>query len=189
MSVTALDLPDALAISDETPTHTPVNKNFFQHFGTTGCLLGCHSTKHVKSDLGLKHNTPPTITTRKVRAAQRRYKKELDAQDSWFTIAQLVESVDNGCGSCGLINRILACIFPGNATRSPEMYKYAFDCRWELRCKKIGEASQATVQLFQPPSKSLVTGFGWLSANISQMSVCISSKCRPLSSFLVAQSL
>jgi hypothetical protein len=152
MAVTILHLQDALAIPDEPLSRVPVNRNFFEIFGTTGCRLHCESKRQIGAEPESKKDTRSPHKSGTTRAARRLHDKNSKTHQLWFTSDELASSINSGCGSCTVIGHILAYVFPDSARELPDAYEYTIDRRWELKCRKAGEKVEATVQLFQHPS-------------------------------------
>lgn len=151
-----MQVEDATNLGDlDGAGHIPsVNTNFFEHFGTTGCSLGCESKKSFETDLQREKGAVPPKIVRKSR-------KEHGLRRPWFTSSELEGSKRSGCGSCTVLGHILAAVFPECVSDTADLYSYSVNPMWELRCRKINVTKpgpktardpESIVQLFQPRS-------------------------------------
>ena len=120
MSVTIINTKDAIAIAENAQRLTPqvtktLWKNFFDVFGTTGCLLNCEvkrTLEHKVQDIKGKNDNNDASgvgLARKITLLHfRRSCKE------WFTASEITKSAAQGCGSCTAIKQIIRNLFSPN---------------------------------------------------------------------------
>lgn len=162
-----MHLEDALKldIPDEAQHTSSDTKNFFQHFGTTGCVLGCESKRTFEADLELKRSAIPIRTRNDAKAVRRSHRKDHRSRQSWFTSSELATSKSSGCGSCAVLSQVLAAVFPESVNDPSDLYSFFVDPMWELKCRKTSRPESEsepewTVQLFQHRGKLPSTSNG-----------------------------
>jgi hypothetical protein len=162
MSVTVVKHQDAIQIIErgETPAQ-PATRNFFDAFGTTGCLRKCENERTLKTEIQYdkaKHNQLSRKQRKEVSAALTAYLKEAHGglQD-WFKADEINASAAQGCGSCRAISYMVQNSFPGNEQGLSDKYEYSVSRTFELRRRLRAPAGKVPpvemVQLFQPPCK------------------------------------
>jgi hypothetical protein len=159
MSVKTLDFKEALAIIDDARNTGPtVTKNFFNVFGTTGCLLNCKFERTLDADLynekaryaaKNRREKKKVTSARKIQISQFR-----ESRQTWSTASAIRTSATQGCASCNIIRLITIAIFFPGVHELPDEYEYSIAQDFEVRYRRIGEEEPvAIIQLFQPPGK------------------------------------
>lgn len=153
MSVIVLPHEEALAISDEAQAALPqaqIVMNFFEHFGTTGCMLDCEHKKTQEAEF--KYNKASS-NREKARSARKSHAKEF-CRTRWFTGKDLVSSKRKGCGSCDVLSQILSKVFHQGENMHLETCKFSVAPSWELKAQQIGgNERELSAQLFQYQSQ------------------------------------
>lgn len=147
MSVTIANRKDATEIIDNAENSaSQARKNFFDVFGTTGCLLNCRDADAVKQNFGATKGYSRAVK-REMRAS--RLEK---SNQKWFVASDISTSATQGCGSCKVLSQILAMVFDGTEQSLSEEYEYSVSHDFELKRRPLGEEKYIEMtQLFQPP--------------------------------------
>jgi hypothetical protein len=159
MSVKRLDLKDALAIVDNVSyTRPSVTKNFFDVFGTTGCLLNCKFERTLDADLYNEKTRCPTKNRQEKKKVAYARKIQInqfrESRQTWSTARMIISSAAQGCASCNILRMIIIALFFQGAHDLPDKYEYSIAQDFEMRYRRIGEDEPvAIIQLFQPPGK------------------------------------
>ncbi|KAI1383443.1 uncharacterized protein F4822DRAFT_77973 [Hypoxylon trugodes] len=115
MSVTLLSRDEACIIGRGQPADSDFKKNFFDVFGTAGCLLGCEDKKYPKEK-------SPQIEFRSKRSSRRDRRMTKDDESEairtptqWFDINEITASAVHGCGSCAVLRQLIEILFSTHA--------------------------------------------------------------------------
>jgi cytochrome c peroxidase len=141
------------------PEQISARVNFHHIFGTNNCLLKCEARKISQKLLAKSFDSR---TARKVGKISRRKDKDFQegGRDS-FTQDELSKSAIMGCGSCMMLEKILAQAFHGigqhEESRGLISCSYSVSSYFVLTETIEGEGRKETkeVQLFQLSGKSL----------------------------------
>jgi hypothetical protein len=144
-----------LVDNDEQPlafTTPAKKKNFYNVFGTTGCLLNCENERIVEQTLRYDKTEHVEYKRERERVARKQHRAESRiSRREWFSARELAQSVEQGCGSCSVLSKIILNIFPVCGELS-SAYEYSVSHEFELRRRlSSGEGKVEIVQLFQPP--------------------------------------
>jgi hypothetical protein len=159
MSVNILKSNDALKIVENFKSvESSVTKNFFDIFGTTGCLLNCKDERTLDLRLYSDKTRQDAKSRKEKKKIAFEHKLQLsefrESRQAWFTATIIKTSASRGCGSCQILLKIIIAIFFQDLEDLPEQYEYSVAQDFEVRYREAGEEEPiATVQLFQPPGK------------------------------------
>ena len=133
-----------------------VKKNFFDVFGTTGCLLNCQTERTLEQDFQQKraiHVPHSDRKNTKANSARKKHSRRVRrSRQEWFTANDIAASVAQGCGSCSALNHIIRDSFTGNEQGLSGQYEYSVSLDFELKRRPLGkEEPLERIQLFQPP--------------------------------------
>jgi hypothetical protein len=112
MSVSTLDLPQAITKLREQANDSPTTLNFHQVFGTKGCLLRCKQRERAQR---LPAEVPHGSHARR-RHGREVYRRESDklleeGLEEAFSKRELKKSREHGCGSCKVLEEIVKHLF------------------------------------------------------------------------------
>ncbi len=159
MSVTIVNQTDTLArINSAQSVASEVKENnFFDVFGTTGCLLNCAdgaTLEQIFPDNRTNKGASSRTERKRRRAARREHLDQFHKSHQhieWFTAGQITASATQGCESCRVLSEILQKTFEGNQKGLSDQHEYSreidFTLRRRSRAQKDGIES---IQLFQP---------------------------------------
>jgi uncharacterized protein YnzC (UPF0291/DUF896 family) len=164
MSVIIANYKDAIAFAKDAQCAAPqVKKNFFDVFGTSGCLLNCEDERTVNRNFQynkMKHVIHSKAERKKVRLARKKYLAEFRKTcQEWFTASEIIASAAQGFGSCSVLRQIIQSSFSGNEQGLSNIYEYSVLQDFDLIRRPISaEGPVETVQLFQPPGVYSIEG-------------------------------
>jgi hypothetical protein len=164
MSVIIANYKEAIAFAENARCAAPqVKKNFFDVFGTPGCLLNCEDERTVNQNFQYdktKHVIHSRTERKKVRLARKKYLAEFhETRQEWFTASEIIASAAQGCGSCSALRQIIQNSFFGNEQGLSNRYEYSVPQNFDLKRRPIDtEGSVETIQLFQPPGMYPIKG-------------------------------
>jgi hypothetical protein len=159
MSVKILDAKDALTIVDDAKHTGPtITKNFFEVFGSDGCLLNCKFERTLDSNLyneKTKHAAKNRQEKKQFTSARKiQINQFRESRQTWFTASTIRTSAMQGCMSCNMLRMIIIALFFQGVHDLPDKYEYSIAQDFEVRYRCIGEEEPtAIIQLFQPPGK------------------------------------
>jgi len=128
-------------------------ENFFDVFGTTGCLLNCKGSIRQDVELDQAKEEQSGAVRREMKASRAEYRKKLSS--TWFVASDIATSAVKGCGSCSVLSQILAMVYDNTRQGQPQVYEYSVSHDFKLKRRPLGEERYVEmVQLFQPPGMS-----------------------------------
>jgi hypothetical protein len=161
MSVRIVDSEDVAALICNPQHIAPQVKNFFNVFGTAGCLLNCEMERIFEQ--GFQYNRENHVVHSKaerrvVRSGRREHRQQyLMSRQEWFTTTTVTKSAAQGCGSCSVLRQMLYALFPEDFQDLSVEYEYSISQWFELKRRPPSAGgSMDIIQLFQPPSRSLL---------------------------------
>jgi hypothetical protein len=144
MSVIIANYKDAVLFAENARFAAPkVKKNFFDVFGTSGCILNCEDDR-----------TRSRTEKKGVRLARKKSLADFcrNTRQEWFPASEIIASAAKGCGSCIALRQIIQDSFPGNESGLSDRYEYSIPPQFDLRRRPIVAAGPVeSIQLFQPP--------------------------------------
>jgi hypothetical protein len=117
--------------------------NFHDLSGITGCLLNCEQRRAVQT----RRESPTDLNN----IDNSHLKVKLD--DQYFSPAALQDSVNNGCGSCGFLQKLLRIVFgplSPNALNDSTIYNVSYNFELRQMNKANGASKIRTFKLFRP---------------------------------------
>lgn len=155
MSIKIITNNDAIEIATDIISVGSQFVNFYEVFGTTGCLLNCEAERAVEQSY--QPNVPDqvvgSVALRKAKRKERRshrYQCSSSTQE-WFSGGKLQKSAKQGCGSCGVLKQIFHILFPGTAQEPSNLHEYSVSPDFVLKRRLLrGSDCVEQIQLFQP---------------------------------------
>jgi hypothetical protein len=157
MSVKVVNYRDVVAIADNAERAAPqATKNFFDVFGTTGCMLNCQQDRNLGQKFQysntrlLSHKAKQAVYAARIKDE----KEYCGSRQEWFTASEITVSAGQGCGSCSVIREIIRSSFSQSEHNVFDEYQYSVSLHFELRRRPRGEVKPVEiVHLFQPYGK------------------------------------
>ncbi|KAH7310151.1 hypothetical protein BKA65DRAFT_485091 [Rhexocercosporidium sp. MPI-PUGE-AT-0058] len=112
-------------------------ENFFDIFGTTGCVLNCKDSIRQDVELDQAKEEQSRAVRRKMKASQAEYCKKLSL--TWFIASDIATSAIKGCGSCSVLSQILVMVFDNTQQSQPRAYEYSVSHDFKLKRRRLGE--------------------------------------------------
>jgi hypothetical protein len=161
MSVKTLSREEVHALVDNAQlAGPPVTRNFFDVFGTTGCLLDCENGTTLREKIVQHKIRNATQSSRREGSAARkqRWADSRGPGRKWFNANEILASATQGCGSCSTLRKIILQVFFPNQQDLPDDCEYFVSRHFEISQREPGaEESVEVFQLFQPPGMQLLT--------------------------------
>jgi hypothetical protein len=151
MSVTVLDHYETIKSNNSCPM-SPVFRNFFEAFNTTGCLLDCEARRNdeAKSYSRTVRSISQSRAEKRImlRESKHRLKKENAAK--WFTTIEIAASANQGCESCQIFENIIGRLFPEERHEILNQYEHQISAEFVIRRRiQNKQNSVEAIQLFQ----------------------------------------
>jgi hypothetical protein len=153
MSVSIIDREDIIkAAENAQPAPIQTLKNFYDVFGTTGCLLNCEEERTMEQNFRYNETGYHGSKKRGERIARCKHlKQSRGSRQEWFNASEITQSAKQGCGSCSVLSQIIQNVFSGCKELS-SAYEYSVHYDFKLRRRLSSlEGEMEVVQLFQPP--------------------------------------